>query len=117
MFVYEKDADRIRAQSAHQDRVDRPGIAVVGSLQTPVDHTEKLVTVIELKLLGDSAGSDGRARCHPGTAQPRCKARTVSNVADLSSCPAGRSTATSGRSRRAAMCETGVRRQFTRLDG
>lgn len=28
----------------------------VAAISVPVDHTEKLVTVIELKLLGDSAG-------------------------------------------------------------
>ncbi len=83
---------------------------MVGSLHSvPVDHTEKLVTVIELKLLGDSAVKRWtNSMSSRTTSQPRDRARTaVSNVADLVLVPPGSiPTTTSSKIEGARLCET-----------
>ncbi|OBH63204.1 acyl-CoA synthetase [Mycobacterium intracellulare] len=90
----------------------------VAAISVPVDETEKLVTIIELKKRGDS-GEDGR---HGLAALKNDVTAAISNshgltVADLVLVPPGSiPTTTSGKIRRAACVEQYRRQQFPRLD-
>ncbi|MEE6175790.1 fatty-acid--AMP ligase FAAL21/FadD21 [Mycobacterium sp. 050134] len=90
----------------------------VAAIAVPVDETEKLVTIIELKKRGDS---DDEAR-HKLTTVKNDVTAAISqshglNVADLVLVPPGSiPTTTSGKIRRAACVEQYRRRAFTRLD-
>ncbi len=90
----------------------------VAAISVPVDETEKLVTIIELKKRGDS---DEEA-LHRLNAVKNDVTAAISkshglNVADLVLVPPGSiPTTTSGKIRRAACVEQYRRRAFTRLD-
>jgi len=90
----------------------------VAAISVPVDQTEKLVTIIELKKRGDS---DEEAM-HKLSVVKNDVAAAISkshglNVADLVLVPPGSiPTTTSGKIRRAACAEQYRQRQFTRLD-
>lgn len=91
----------------------------VAAISVPVDHTEKLVTVIELKLLGDSAGEamDELDVIKNNVTAAISRSHGL-NVADLVLVPPGSiPTTTSGKIRRAACVEQYRLQQFTRLDG
>lgn len=90
----------------------------VAAISVPVDETEKLVTIIELKKRGDS---DEEARQRLDIVKNDVTAAISNlhglNVADLVLVPPGSiPTTTSGKIRRAACVEQYRRRQFTRLD-
>lgn len=79
----------------------------VAAISVPVDHTEKLVTVIELKLLGDSAGEamDELDVIKNNVTAAISRSHGL-NVADLVLVPPGSiPTTTSGKIRRAACVE------------
>ncbi|WP_136244443.1 fatty-acid--AMP ligase FAAL21/FadD21 [Mycobacterium intracellulare] len=90
----------------------------VAAIAVPVDETEKLVTIIELKNRGDS-GEHGQ---HGLDALKNDVTAAISdshglNVADLVLvAPGSIPTTTSGKIRRAACVERYRRQQFTRLD-
>lgn len=90
----------------------------VAAIAVPVDETEKLVTIIELKNRGDS-GKHGQ---HGLDALKNDVTAAISdshglNVADLVLvAPGSIPTTTSGKIRRAACVERYRRQQFTRLD-
>lgn len=90
----------------------------VAAISVPVDETEKLVTIIELKNRGDS-GEHGQ---HGLDALKNDVTAAISdshglNVADLVLvAPGSIPTTTSGKIRRAACVERYRRQQFTRLD-
>ncbi|OMC19262.1 fatty-acid--AMP ligase FAAL21/FadD21 [Mycobacterium colombiense] len=90
----------------------------VAAISVPVDETEKLVTIIELKGRGDS---DADAKRNLDTVKNDVTAAISNahglNVADLVLvAPGSIPTTTSGKIRRAACVEQYRRRQFTRLD-
>jgi fatty acid CoA ligase FadD21 len=90
----------------------------VAAISVPVDETEKLVTIIELKKRGDS---DAEVLQQLDIVKNDVTAAISSshglNVADLVLVPPGSiPTTTSGKIRRAACVEQYRRRQFTRLD-
>ncbi|MGV0037678.1 fatty-acid--AMP ligase FAAL21/FadD21 [Mycobacterium colombiense] len=90
----------------------------VAAISVPVDETEKLVTIIELKKRGDS---DEDAKRTLDTVKNDVTAAISNshglNVADLVLvAPGSIPTTTSGKIRRAACVEQYRRRQFTRLD-
>ncbi|OCB48608.1 acyl-CoA synthetase [Mycobacterium malmoense] len=90
----------------------------VAAISVPVDETEKLVTIIELKKRGDS---DEEALRLLDVVKNDVTAAISSshglNVADLVLVPPGSiPTTTSGKIRRAACVEHYRRQQFTRLD-
>ena len=90
----------------------------VAAISVPVDETEKLVTIIELKKRGDS---DEEALRRLDVVKNDVTAAISNshglNVADLVLVPPGSiPTTTSGKIRRAACVEQYRRRQFTRLD-
>ena len=90
----------------------------VAAISVPVDQTEKLVTIVELKKRGDS---DEEAM-HKLSVVKNDVTAAISkshglNVADLVLVPPGSiPTTTSGKIRRAACVEQYRQRQFTRLD-
>ena len=90
----------------------------VAAISVPVDETEKLVTIIELKKRGDP---DEDALRRLDTVKNHVTAAISNshglNVADLVLVPPGSiPTTTSGKIRRAACVEQYRRQQFTRLD-
>jgi fatty acid CoA ligase FadD21 len=90
----------------------------VAAISVPVDQTEKLVTIIELKKRGDS---DEEATHKLSVVKNHVTAAISKshglNVADLVLVPPGSiPTTTSGKIRRAACVEHYRQRQFTRLD-
>ena len=90
----------------------------VAAISVPVDQTEKLVTIIELKKRGDS---DEEAVCKLGVVKNEVTAAISKshglNVADLVLVsPGSIPTTTSGKIRRAACVEQYRLQQFTRLD-
>ncbi|OBF07068.1 fatty-acid--AMP ligase FAAL21/FadD21 [Mycobacterium sp. 852002-10029_SCH5224772] len=90
----------------------------VAAISVPVDETEKLVTIIELKKRGDS---DADALRQLDIVKNDVTAAISDshglNVADLVLVPPGSiPTTTSGKIRRAACVEQYRRQQFTRLD-
>lgn len=90
----------------------------VAAISVPVDETEKLVTIIELKRRGDSAEDPKR---NFDTVKNDVTAAISNshglNVADLVLVePGSIPTTTSGKIRRAACVEQYRRRRFTRLD-
>lgn len=90
----------------------------VAAISVPVDQTEKLVTIIELKKRGDS---DEEALHKLGVVKNDVTAAISKshglNVADLVLVsPGSIPTTTSGKIRRAACVEQYRRQQFTRLD-
>jgi fatty acid CoA ligase FadD21 len=90
----------------------------VAAISGPVDETEKLVSIIELKSRGDS----GQGARHSLDIVKNDVTAAISNshglnVADLVLVPPGSiPTTTSGKIRRAACVEQYRRQQFTRLD-
>jgi fatty acid CoA ligase FadD21 len=90
----------------------------VAAISVPVDETEKLVTIIELKKPGDS--DEDALRQLDIVKNDVTAAISDShglNVADLVLVPPGSiPTTTSGKIRRAACVEQYRRQQFTRLD-
>ena len=90
----------------------------VAAISVPVDQTEKLVTIIELKKRGDS---DEEATHKLSVVKNHVTAAISKshglNVADLVLVPPGSiPTTTSGKIRRAACVEHYRQRQFTRVD-
>src|SRR5580693_2528465 len=90
----------------------------VAAISVPVDQTEKLVTIIEVKKRGDSDEDATRklsvVKNHVTAAISKSHGL---NVADLVLVPPGSiPTTTSGKIRRAACVEHYRQRQFTRLD-
>jgi fatty acid CoA ligase FadD21 len=90
----------------------------VAAISVPVDQTEKLVTIIELKKRGDT---DAEVREKLNVVKNDVTAAISQshglNVADLVLVPPGSiPTTTSGKIRRAACVEQYRRQQFTRLD-
>jgi fatty acid CoA ligase FadD21 len=90
----------------------------VAAISVPVDESEKLVTIIELKKRGDS---DEEALRKLSVVKNDVTAAISNshglNVADLVLVPPGSiPTTTSGKIRRAACAEQYRRQQFTRLD-
>ena len=90
----------------------------VAAISIPVDHMEKLVTIVELKKRGDSDEDAlhklDAVRNHVTSAVARSHGL---NVADLVLVPPGSiPTTTSGKIRRAACVDQYRLEQFTRLD-
>ncbi|AKN16443.1 fatty-acid--AMP ligase FAAL21/FadD21 [Mycobacterium haemophilum] len=91
----------------------------VAAISVPVDETEKLVTIIEVKKRGDSdeEAMQKLAAVKNDVTAAISKAHGL-NVADLVLVPPGSiPTTTSGKIRRAACVEQYRRQQFSRLDG
>nr|AAA17080.1 pclA [Mycobacterium leprae] len=91
----------------------------VAAISVPVDETEKLVTIIEVKKRGDS---DAEAMQKLVAVKNNITAAISKshglNVADLVLVPPGSiPTTTSGKVRRTACVEQYRRQQFSRLDG
>ncbi len=90
----------------------------VAAISVPVDQTEKLVTIIELKKRGDSE-EEALERLHVvkndvTAAISKSHGLTVADLVLVS--PGSIPTTTSGKIRRAACVEQYRQRQFTRLD-
>lgn len=90
----------------------------VAAISVPVDETEKLVTIIELKKRGDSDADALRGlEVIKNDVTAAISNSHGLNVADLVLVPPGSiPTTTSGKIRRAACVEQYRRQQFTRLD-
>jgi fatty acid CoA ligase FadD21 len=90
----------------------------VAAISVPVNHTEKLVTIIELKKRGDSDEEASRKLTAIRNDVTAAISRSHGlNVADLVLVPPGSiPTTTSGKIRRAACAEQYCQQQFTRLD-
>ncbi|WP_099020982.1 AMP-binding protein [Mycolicibacterium palauense] len=92
----------------------------VAAIAVPVDHTEKLVTIIEFKKRADAdPDSDPRALLH-GVKNDVTAAVANSHGLNLADCvlvpPGSIPTTTSGKIRRASCVEQYRQSQFTRLD-
>jgi fatty acid CoA ligase FadD21 len=90
----------------------------VAAIAVPIDQTEKLVTIIELKKRGDSdEEAKQKLRVVKNDVTAAISESHGLNVADLVLVPPGSiPTTTSGKIRRAACVEQYRRQQFTRLD-
>jgi fatty acid CoA ligase FadD21 len=90
----------------------------VAAIAVPVDETEKLVTIVEIKKRGDSGGEELQKLAAVRNDVTAAISKTHGlTVADLVLVPPGSiPTTTSGKIRRAACVEHYRRRAFTRLD-
>lgn len=89
----------------------------VAAISVPVDHIEKLVTIIEVRKRGDDEEALQRMRTVKDDVTSAISRSHGLNVADLVLVPPGSiPITTSGKIRRSACVEVYQRQQFTRLD-